>query len=46
MKVFKTNDINNKLPPSLAYKPPPKNPFIGDVIAYMKIAVFNKEPRL
>ena len=36
----------HSLPPNLAYKLPPKKPFIGEVTAYMKIAVFNKDPRL
>ena len=36
----------HSLPPSLAYRPPPKKPFIGDVTAYMKMAVFNRDPLL
>jgi hypothetical protein len=36
----------HNLPPSLAYRPPPKKPFIGEDMAYMKITVFKSEPRL
>lgn len=34
------------LPPSLAYRPPPKYPLMGLVAAYTNIAVLNREPRL
>ncbi len=36
----------HSFPPNRAYKLPPKKPLIGEVTAYMKIAVFSKEPRL
>lgn len=36
----------HSFPPRRAYKDPPKKPLMGDVTAYMKMAVFRSDPRL
>ena len=38
--------VKYTLPPCLAYKLPPMNPFTGAVAAYTNIVVLRMEPRL